>query len=96
MKLPEVNEYPTHVLINQEHYSVRFVKVIRKEKTCLGICDPERREIMIKIGQTKEETFKTFLHELLHAIEFEYELKIKHKLVHALEDPIFKLLVENF
>ena len=47
------------------------------------------------MGQTAAARFDTFLHEILHAIEYEYGIEIPHPLVHALEEPIRRLLVEN-
>lgn len=31
---------------------------------------------------------ETFLHEFLHAVDFEYDLKISHKLIYRLERPL--------
>ena len=59
-------------------------------------CRPEPlRQIAIKNNLSNKELIKSFLHELLHAIEFEHDLKISHSLVHELEEPIYKVLILN-
>lgn len=60
-----------------------------------GISDPEQRVNYIKYGQDRRETFKTFFHEWLHSVEFEYDIEIPHKLISALEDPFADLWEEN-
>ena len=41
------------------------------------------------------EIVKTFIHELLHAIEAEWEEPIPHRIVYMLEEGIFKVLKLN-
>ena len=53
------------------------------------------RTIQIKKGLTPTFRAKTFLHELLHAIDFEWNVKIPHKLIEALEKPLFILFTRN-
>lgn len=85
MTLPRVKDYPKSVRVNGETYPIRFVKVVNRSKDTCGLCSPEPRMIYIKKGMTEVETFSTLLHELLHAIEFEYDLSIKHSLIYKLE-----------
>jgi hypothetical protein len=55
----------------------------------------EKRQITILHGMSDTETIKTLIHEVFHAMEFEYQLEIKHKTVHALEEAVLKLLKLN-
>lgn len=97
MKIPALNQYPKEVLVRDEHYKVIFVGTLdRKDKNKMGLCDPEEHTIKIKMGMSATETFNTFLHEVLHAMEFEYNLKISHKLVYQLELAISNFLFNNF
>lgn len=96
MKLPSKRQYPRKLLINDQEYTVKFVRKIPKDKETVGWCDPSEHEICIKTGQSVSETFATFVHETLHAIEFEYGLKIEHALVYKLEKAICDFLLVNF
>ncbi len=94
MRPPKIRQYPKSVIIKDEEYKIRFVRKLGPKT--FGECDPETREIRIRFGQGREETLKTMIHELFHAIEFEYDLKIKHRLIHNLEEPLFLFLLSNF
>lgn len=62
----------------------------------LGECRPDPRQILLKNGKSPTETFKTFIHETLHAIDFETkDLKLTHKQVYKLEEAIYKVLKLN-
>ncbi len=96
MKLPTVREYPRQIRVKDETYEIRFVRKIQGDCKVLGTCDPETRTIRIKLGQSLSETFNTFVHEALHAIEFEYDIKISHRAVYLMEKGISDLLMANF
>ncbi len=53
-----------------------------------GACVPKRRRLYVKQGQAPLERLSTLIHELLHAIEYEYKIEIPHSLVNALEGPL--------
>lgn len=90
------NQYPKQLLLGDAVYRIKFVRAF-EDKTQLGECDPETLEIKIKCGQSREETLKTFIHETLHALlDFEHGVKIKHKLIYKLEEPIYQLIRDNF
>jgi len=61
----------------------------------VGICDNNEKKIYIDGALSKDEKAKTLIHELLHALEFEYRLNIPHPLIYKLETPIYKLLCDN-
>lgn len=92
MRLPHLKHYPKTLKINQAHYSVEFVPGLED----MGECDMGNREIKIRAGLSKRETFKTLIHEVLHAYEREYELKISHALVYGLERALYATLRDNF
>lgn len=91
-KLPVQSEYPKKVYITNEAYKVVFSKTMKD----FGETDPNKRIIRIRAGMSKRETFTTFIHEMLHALHFEHDFKLKHKQVYWLEKAIFELLVDNF
>jgi hypothetical protein len=96
MKLPTSKQYPKTLVIGDEEYSVKFVGIIRGDKSVLGICDPSSKEILIKKGISAPDKFATLIHEILHAIEAEYEINIPHSLVYKLDHALIDLLLQNF
>lgn len=97
MKIPAVKHFPTELHVGEETYTVKYTKDI---PGCVpddcGLTDPETHTIWIRAGMTKAMTFRTLVHECLHAIEFEYELKVKHSLVYQLERAISDFFLMNF
>ncbi len=96
MILPEEKDYPKELLIGNETYKIRFVKVIRGHgPNVVGLCDDGRKLITLKRGQGKKELFSTFAHELCHAFEAEYGIKINHKEIYKLETAVVELFIKN-
>lgn len=95
MKLLTKSQYPTSLKVKDEEYRVAFVADIAGDNT-VGQCDPGNRVIHIENGQSREEMLKTFIHETLHALEFEYDIKISHKAIYKLEIAIFNFIRDNF
>lgn len=96
MKLPPLSKYPRLITIGGEPWRVEFVRQIKKSRQTLGLCEFSEKTIYIRRGQSRKETFATFVHECLHALEEEYNFELKHKHIYALEQGIVELLIENF
>jgi len=99
MKIPRIKDYPREIHANGSLWEVRFCKKMPDSKntdTTLGLCDPSSLVIFIKLGQGRSETLSTFVHELFHLLEFEYDIEIPHKLITKLEVPVRDLILENF
>lgn len=94
MKLPSPSRYPKRIYFHGEEYRVKFVKRF-KDKDQVGEYDSSRQLIRIKKGLTPEETLMTFIHELLHLVELEGPVKIRHKQVYALSEALTQVFVEN-
>jgi hypothetical protein len=92
VRLPLQRSYPREVFIADECYKVRF----KKNLDCYGITDSETKTITIKDGLSPRALLATYIHELLHAVEFEKPIKLPHKLVYDLESAIVEMLVDNF
>jgi hypothetical protein len=60
-----------------------------------GECCEQTRQIRILSGQSDDETMKTFIHEVLHCLEFEYDIELPHKAINQLESAILKVLKLN-
>jgi hypothetical protein len=91
-------DIPRELLIGDGIWTVKFVrKVPQVEKGyLLGLCDPCDRIIYIRQGQSYIDRADTFLHELIHALDFEYDLNIKHKTVYGLARGMALTMVANF
>lgn len=91
---------PRCFLIGDNVWTVKFVRKFNwdgvKDSDLMGLCDPEKQEILIKSGLKPIERLETLVHELFHAIECEYDIKIEHKLIYKIESLVTKLLVDNF
>lgn len=93
--------YPKSLKIGDRTYRIRFVKSIRGCKkdigdgATVGLFDPFRIEILIRIGQSPDETLKTLVHEVMHGFEYEYDIKISHKGVYKMEEAFFDFLCAN-
>lgn len=61
-----------------------------------GETDWVKKVITIKADMSRRETLSTLVHELLHVIEFEAPVKIKHKTIYKLEKAVVELLLDNF
>jgi|GEM_PF-2937288 len=91
----KLSDIPDTLCINDSLWEVFFVKGIHGDDTA-GQCDGDQKEILIDSGQSKREKAKTLIHEILHAFEYEYNIKIPHKLIYQLEEPIYRFLVDNW
>lgn len=97
MRLPAFKKYPKKIYVKDEVYKVRMVKRIPGEvKTVNALCDGDKRVIWIRRSQSPSGLLRAFIHEALHALEFEYEIDIKHKTIHELEAAIAALMEDNF
>lgn len=92
MMIPRIKDYPKVIYLRGERYKLQFVK----KCNYLGQTNAVKKTIKIKAGMSKNETFRTIIHEFLHLLEFEFPIKIKHKTVYKLEEAIFQLLIDNF
>ena len=93
-RLPHQSMYPKEIHFSKETYRIVFKK--RKNWDRYAETDAGTKTITIKDGLNPRELFFTFIHELLHVIEFEKPLKITHKLVYKLEEAIGKMILDNF
>ncbi len=80
--------------IGEREYRIAWCERIEGKDT-LGYCDDEAGVIYLKTGQTFEESFKTLIHELIHAFEKQYRIPLSHRSVYKLELAIFELLNQN-
>ncbi len=76
-------------------YEVLYVEEF-KDKTQVGECRPNEKQIVLKNKESQTETFKTFIHEICHMISFEQPgLNLTEKQVRALEEGLYRVLKLN-
>lgn len=76
-------------------YQIVRQDLVADDPTCMGICNGLTKTIIIKSNLSDRQTLETLIHELLHAICFEFDVRIPHKLIYALEAPIIRILKLN-
>jgi len=91
-KIPTQRKYPKYIYYGTERYRLIF----KKNLDCYGVTDANARTITIKDGLSPRALLATFIHEVIHLMEFETPLKIKHKSVYKLEKALVELLIDNF
>ena len=94
---PTCRQYPKHIYVRGTQWDIKFCRKTPDTYPGegVGLCDPETKTIYIKYKQPPRETFLTFIHELLHAIEDEYEVEIGHPIIEPLEYAVANLLENN-
>ena len=89
-------DFPRQIIIKDNIWQIRFCRNIPREPTTtVGLCDPNEQVIWIRDGQKPEERFKTAIHEICHAVCYEYGIKECHSTIYKLEGPILALLLDN-
>lgn len=58
----------------------------------IGFLNSEDKTITILRTLGKKKKLEIFIHELLHAIEHEYDIALPHKLIYKLQEPLTKVL----
>lgn len=92
MIIPAIKDYPKELYVRGDRYRVLFVKNLEN----IGETDSGKLTIKLRAGMSKNETFRTLIHEILHAIEFSHPIDLKHKVVYELEEALFNLILDNF
>lgn len=87
-----VKNIPTHIQISRTGiYEILWCKQFENENT-LGETRFDRKQIVLKEGQSPKETVSTLLHEVYHAASEEYEIGLTENQVIALEKGVYYLI----
>ena len=86
---------PKVVLIGQAR--VKYKVVMVKDKKWAGKCSSKKRKIYLckELNRSNEELLSTFIHELLHAIEFESHIPVKHRVIYQFEAGLLQFMLNN-
>lgn len=87
MKKPKAKR----IKVRGKNYKIQYVSTIDH----CGDCTNRPRIIRINKRMGAKMQWKTLIHEVQHAITYEYNVKIKHSLIYKLEKPLLRLLIEN-
>ena len=76
---------PKKIKIGFVEYRVE-IRDQKSEEASLGWCDPNTSKIILNPNQSKRMMFKTFIHECIHAIIYEYNVDLGSRNLGAQED----------
>ncbi len=75
---------------SRSHYEVLFIESFSNPLQ-VGECRPDNKQIIIKSSLTDKEKLSCFIHESIHAVNFEYEIGLTETQVLKLETAIMKV-----
>ena len=80
-----------HLQIDREMWQVQIDKTLEDH----GVCKEDIKCIVLRADEPKP-MLQTFIHEVLHALDDEYIIKLSHRQVYALEKAIYNFLEDNY
>ena len=88
---------PRQLTIKGAHWHVVVTRTLfyQDGQELLGLCDPSTRTIFINKSQSHRQQWITFLHEALHALEYEYSFHLSHKTIEKIEDALGEFIRDN-
>ena len=84
------------VKIGGHRYKVIFKDLDKNEASnnC-GYCRTTDNEIYINSSMSQEQQESTLLHEIIEAINFNYQLDLEHNKIQTLEATLYQVLKDN-
>lgn len=82
-------DLPKHITIGDKDYCVIFTYYA--DESLAGLCEDNRKYILISAKEDRSEIYPTFFHEWLHGVEKEYGLRLGHKKIEKLEYALTQL-----
>lgn len=89
---------PKRVKVRKHYYRVVLKEdwIEYKGQRVRGLCiGAPVRTIEVYAKQTRRWLISTFMHEVMHAVQFEYRIKLEHQTIHDLEMPFAELMMHN-
>lgn len=94
--ISRIRDFPSELLIGSAIWKIIWRRRMPPgAANCDGFACYSENIIYMRLGQKPKERFSTFVHEVLHAIDDEYGLDLKHKTIYKLEESIAKLIEDN-
>ena len=86
-----MKKFPTRLKIGEHEYRIVLMDELEEDKA--GMCYfGNEKVILVSARQSKEEIIATLVHELLHACEAEYRVKLGHPKIRKLEYALAQIL----
>jgi len=98
MRIPRIRDYNnTHWVVGDEVYKCTVHKKLplKNNGEAFGLCDQAKKKIKLAAWQGKIEGLRTLLHELLHAVEQEYQITLNHETLDIVSIAIADILIMN-
>lgn len=89
-------DFPKVIQVKDALYEVKWFSKgdePDQEHDTIGYCDGIDHVLYVRTRLKPRVRLETFVHEWLHAVEYEYGLEIPHALVYALEKPLADFLL---
>lgn len=87
---------PSSIRITKDvSYEIVYVEEFPAPYYQYGECRFDSKQIVLNKNQAPSELYKTYLHELIHAVDMENESGLTEKQVRKLEEGIYKVLKLN-
>ena len=83
---------PKRVKILGQIYTVGYQSEMQDD---MGECDYQNNTITLLSGMPEEKMMQTFLHEIVHAIDFTMNLNLKENQVDNMSVALYQILKEN-
>lgn len=90
-----LSKLPSHIRVtSKSSYELLEIEDF-KEGDRDGECRPTPQQIIVRKGLSPSNKFSTYVHETIHALNFEYEIGLSEAQVLKLEAAIMKLGILN-
>ena len=76
-------------------YSVEYVPNLGDRSDAAGICDSDKLEILIDAHAPVSRQEEAKLHEIVEAINYHAELKLKHSVLALLSECLYQVFKDN-
>lgn len=83
--------FPTEVKVVGKRYAIQYLDAIGMQ----GDCNNQKQIIRIEKGNALEQEQDTVLHEILHAVDYAMQTKLKEAQVAALATGLLAVMKEN-
>lgn len=91
-------DFPRQIVIGESLWTVHWKRDIpgaRPGRIVMGMTYGDDKEIHIRMRLSAKERLATFVHELLHALEYEYGIAVPHEVIYKIDAPLARLIIDN-
>lgn len=91
-------DFPKSIRVGTVDYKILVTNRIPKVngQKIYGLCCSGERKIWVRKSLPPDEQLSTFWHEVLHALDFEFEIEgLTHDLIYNLEQPLSWFFQDN-